>query len=84
MEQSLNALPPALKPGFQMPVAGRPPAGCWVANSSRASDHVSAGGMASAMQLLNRQIAASDYSVLKDSMMGCYLGAMMSVPGTFY
>ena len=70
--------------GFQMPVAGRPPAGCWVANSSRASDHVSAGGLASAMQLLNRQISASDYSVLKDSMMGCYLGAMMSVPGTFY
>lgn len=67
--------------GFQMPVSGRPPAGCWVANSSRASDHVSAGGMASAMQLLNRQIAASDYSVLKESMMGCYLGAMLSVPG---
>jgi coatomer protein complex subunit alpha (xenin) len=68
--------------GFQMPVSGRPPAGCWAANSSHASDHVSAGGMASAMQLLNRQIAASDYSALKESMMGCYLGSMMSVPGT--
>ena len=67
--------------GFQMPPSGRPPAGCWVANSSHASDHVAAGGMSSALQLLNRQIAASEFSVLKDSMMGCYLGAMMSVPG---
>lgn len=67
--------------GFQMPPSGRPPAGCWVANSSHASDHVAAGGMSSALQLLNRQIAASDFKVLKESMMGCYLGAMMSVPG---
>jgi coatomer protein complex subunit alpha (xenin) len=67
--------------GFQMPPSGRPPAGCWVANSSHASDHVAAGGMSSALQLLNRQIAASDFNVLKESMMGCYLGSMMSVPG---
>ena len=67
--------------GFQMPPSGRPPAACWVANSSHASDHVAAGGMSSALQLLNRQIAASDFNVLKESMMGCYLGAMMSVPG---
>ena len=69
--------------GFQMPVSGRPPAGCWVANSSHASDHIAAGGTASALQLLNRQIAASEFSVLKEAMMGCYLGSMMSVPGKF-
>ena len=69
--------------GFQMPASGRPPAGCWAANSSHASDHVAAGGMASALQLLNRQIAASDFTVLQGSMMGCYLGAMMSVPGMY-
>jgi coatomer protein complex subunit alpha (xenin) len=69
--------------GFQMPASGRPPAGCWVANSSHASDHVAAGGMSSALQLLNRQIAASDFSVLKETMMGCYLGSSMSVPGKF-
>lgn len=69
--------------GFQMPASGRPPAGCWVANSSHASDHVAAGGMSSALQLLNRQIAASDFSVLKETMMGCYLGSMMSMPGKF-
>jgi len=66
---------------FQMPSAGRPPAGCWVANSSHAADHIAAGGSASAMQLLNRQIAASNFAVLKGTMMGCYLGSTMSVPG---
>merc|ERR1711957_910525 len=67
--------------GFQLPPSGRPPAACWVANSSHAADHVAAGGMASAMQLLNRQIAASEFSVLHQNMMGCYTGSMMSVPG---
>jgi coatomer protein complex subunit alpha (xenin) len=66
---------------FQMPAAGRPPAGCWVANSSHAADHIAAGAASSALQLLNRQIAASDFAVLKNSMMSCYLGTMLSVPG---
>lgn len=66
---------------FQMPPAGRPPAGCWVENSSHAADHIAAGGASSAMQLLNRQIAASDFAVLKKSMIGCYLGSMTSLPG---
>lgn len=64
-----------------MPAAGRPPAGCWAANSSHAADHMAAGGASSAMQLLNRQIAASDFSVLKGSMIGCYLGSTISLPG---
>jgi coatomer protein complex subunit alpha (xenin) len=68
--------------GFQMPNSGRPPAGCWVANSSHTADHVAAGGISSGLQLLNRQIAASEFSVLKESLMGCYVGAMMSLPGT--
>lgn len=67
--------------GFQLPPSGRPPAACWVANSSHAADNVAAGGMSSAMQLLNRQIAASEFSVLQENMMGCYVGSMMSVPG---
>ena len=67
--------------GFQMPPAGRPPAGCWVANSSHAADHMAAGGASSAMQLLHRQIAASDFSVLKGPMIGCYLGSSVSLPG---
>jgi len=67
--------------GFQLPPSGRPPAACWVANSSHAADHVASGAMSSAMQLLNRQIAASEFSVLQQNMMGCYVGSMMSVPG---
>lgn len=67
--------------GFQFPPAGRPPAACWVSNSSHAADHLAAGSAASAMQLLNRQIAASNFSVLKKDMVGCYLGATCSLPG---
>lgn len=70
--------------GFQMPAAGRPPAGCWVANSSHAADHMAAGGASSAMQLLHRQIAASDFTNLRDSMLGCYLGSTVSLPGTVF
>lgn len=66
---------------FQMPSAGRPPAGCWVANSSHAADHIAAGGASSAMQLLNRQIAASEFAVLRNGMIGCYIGSTMSLPG---
>jgi coatomer protein complex subunit alpha (xenin) len=66
---------------FVMPTAGRPPAACWVASSSHAADHLAAGAASSALQLLNRQIAASEFSVLKESMISCYLGSIMSVPG---
>jgi coatomer protein complex subunit alpha (xenin) len=67
--------------GFQMPVSGRPSAGCWVANSSHSADHMAAGGTSSALQLLNRQIAASEFSLVKEALIGCYLGAALSVPG---
>jgi len=66
---------------FQMPTAGRPPAGCWVSNSSHVSDHMSAGAASSALQLLHRQIAASDFSVLKQNMMTSYLSSNVSMPG---
>ncbi|GFH51498.1 hypothetical protein CTEN210_07974 [Chaetoceros tenuissimus] len=67
--------------GFSLPDAGRPPAACWSTNSSHAAVHIAAGGTAKAMQLLNRQIAVSDFEVLKNAMIGSYLGSMMSVPG---
>lgn len=66
---------------FQMPASGRPPAACWVSNSSHVADHIAAGGASSGMQLLHRQIAASDFSVLKQDMLGCYLSSTMSMPG---
>lgn len=66
---------------FQMANAGRPPAGCWVANSSHAADHLAAGGSSSALQLLNRQIAASNFAVMKQSMINSYLACTVSLPG---
>ena len=69
---------------FQMPQAGRPPVGCWVANSSHAADHLAAGGSASALQLLNRQIAANNFKVMKQSMITSYLACSASLPGMFF
>jgi len=66
---------------YKMPTAGRPAVGCWVQNSSHAADHMAAGGAASALQLLNRQIAASDFSLMRDAMLGSYIGSTMSMPG---
>lgn len=66
--------------GFQMPKAGRPAPAVWC-NSSHAADHSAAGQAASSLQLLNRQIAASDFTLLQEALMGCYLGAHISVPG---
>ncbi len=67
--------------GFALPDSGRPPAACWSTNSSHAAVHIAAGGTAKAMQLLNRQIAVSDFDALKDAMIGSYIGSMMSMPG---
>jgi len=67
--------------GFQMPPAGRSAVGCWAANSSHAADHMAAGGASSAMQLLHRQIAASDFTNLQGPMLACYLGSTGSLPG---
>jgi len=64
-----------------MPPAGRPPAACWTNNSSHAADHLAAGAASSALQLLNRQIAASDFTILRENMISCYLAATSSVPG---
>jgi len=66
---------------FQMPTAGRPPAGNWVSNSSHASDHMAAGASSSALQLLHRQIAVNDFSLLKQNMISNYLAATTSMPG---
>jgi coatomer protein complex subunit alpha (xenin) len=67
--------------GFHLPEAGRPPAACWSTNSSHAAVHCAAGAISSAMQLLNRQIAVSDFTKLKNGMVGSYLGSFLSVPG---
>lgn len=67
--------------GSKLPNAGRPAASIWVNNSSHAAVHMAAGASASALQLLNRQIAVSDFSLLKNNMIACYMGSMISLPG---
>jgi len=67
--------------GFSLPESGRPPAACWAVNSSHAAVHIAGGGASRALQLLNRQIAVSDFSKLRSGMIGSYLGAMTSMPG---
>jgi len=67
--------------GFNMPDSGRPPAACWSVNSSHAAVHIAGGGASRALQLLNRQIAVSDFSKLRNAMIGSYLGSLTSMPG---
>jgi coatomer subunit alpha len=67
--------------GVTLPDAGRPAAACWAVNSSHAAVHIAGGDTAKAMQLLNRQIAVSDFAVLKDAMIGNYIGSFVSMPG---
>lgn len=67
--------------GMAIPEPGRSAVACWSANSSHAAVHAAAGGAAKAMQLLNRQIAVSEFDVLKNAMIGNYIGSMMSIPG---
>jgi len=66
---------------FVAPQAGMVPAAQWVANSSHAADHVAAGSFETAMQLLNRQIAAVNFEPLKSKFVGVFCGATTSVPG---
>jgi coatomer protein complex subunit alpha (xenin) len=67
--------------GFTMPASGRPAAACWSMNSSHAAVHMAGGGVTKAMQLLNRQIAMSDFSKVKTPMLGTYVGSFVSMPG---
>lgn len=71
-----------VRDGISLPEAGRPTAALWAVNSSHAAVHIAGGGAAKAMQLLNRQIAVTDFNVLKDAMVGSYIGSFVSMPGT--
>jgi coatomer protein complex subunit alpha (xenin) len=52
----------------------------WVRNSSLAADHAAAGSLATAMQLLHRQIGVVNFEPLKPVFMQVYSGAAGSVP----
>jgi len=67
--------------GFSLPAAGAGMPSFWVANSSHAADHVAAGSFESAMQLLNRQIAAVNFQPLKKHFMRIYTASSCTLPG---
>jgi coatomer protein complex subunit alpha (xenin) len=52
----------------------------WVRNSPLAADHAAAGNFESAMQLLNRQVAAVDFAPLKPLFLQAYRAAHTYVP----
>jgi coatomer subunit alpha len=61
--------------------AGQSPAYAWCAESSLAADHMAAGSVDTSLQLLNRQIAAVNVSVLRKNAIATYLGASAYLPG---
>jgi coatomer subunit alpha len=66
---------------FSPPQAGTRAASNWVNNSSHAADHIAAGSIETAMQLLNRQIALVNFEPLKPKFIGVFCGAVTSLPG---
>lgn len=61
--------------------AGPSPISSWCSDSSLAADHMAAGSVETSLQLLNRQIAAVNVSVLRTNAIGTYLGAYAYLPG---
>ena len=66
---------------FQMPSAGTPKPSKWVQTSSHAADHAAAGSFETAMNLLNRQIAASNFDAVKSKFLMAYMGNIVSASG---
>ena len=52
----------------------------WIRNSPLAADHAAAGNFESAMQLLNRQVAAVNFAPLKPLFLSAYSASRVSVP----
>lgn len=54
----------------------------WLRNSPLAADHVAAGSFETAMQLLNRQVGAVDFSPLKALFLSTYLASRAYLPAS--
>ncbi|KAJ3302375.1 hypothetical protein HDV03_005016 [Kappamyces sp. JEL0829] len=67
---------------FTPPKQGTPPGLAWVKNSNLAADHIAAGSFETAMQLLHRQIGASNFSPLKPYFMAIFQSTRSFLPGT--
>jgi coatomer protein complex subunit alpha (xenin) len=68
---------------FNFPQSGNPLSLQWKADSSHCADHLAAGAVETALQLLHRQIAASQMRVLKPFASTIFLGAQGYLPGAF-
>lgn len=66
---------------FNAPAAGASPISAWCAESSHIADHLAAGSVDSALHLLNRQIAASNFKPLRTNAIQLFLGASAFLPG---
>lgn len=61
--------------------AGTSAQAAWISDSSLSADHFAAGSVDSALQLLHRQIAAVNVSVLRQNAMGTFLSSSAFLPG---
>ena len=66
---------------FTAPSAGNPAPSTWCAESTHCADHFAAGSVESAIQLLNRQIAAVNVSPVKQQAIALFLGSTSYLPG---
>lgn len=66
---------------FTVPNAGNPVTMSWCTESVHCADHFAAGSADSAIQLLNRQIAAVNVSLLKANATSLFLGSSSFLPG---
>ena len=66
---------------FSPPSAGTSRTAAWISNSSHVADHTAAGSVDTAMQLLNRQIAASNFDAIKDKFVQSHLSSTYRVTG---
>jgi coatomer protein complex subunit alpha (xenin) len=63
------------------PQAGALPTSAWCAESSHAGDHFAAGSVETALQLLNRQIAAVNVTSIRPAALATFIGACAYLPG---
>lgn len=61
--------------------AGVSPANAWVSDSPHAADHIAAGSVDSALPLLNRQIAATNFILFKSLARKLFIGSGGYLPG---
>jgi len=66
---------------FTAPLPGNPPITHWCSESPHAADHLAASSAESALQLLNRQIAASNFTNLRSNAVSLSLGSVCYLPG---